>query len=230
MEENQVNNGVPKKGLAIASLSVSIVALFLSFCFGFGFILALPALALGIIAIVKKQGAMAIIGTSLSALALIVSILIGAFFVTGINSYNHKQMNRQMHMSDFKRELQQIEDTKSTKAEQSIDYEEDLKETIAEAKEIVNGINTTLPDSISKGIDNLLDLKEDLNEMIVPGAFTKQHQEVYNAIEEAITSLTLLSTNVIVNDQNLVDHDKAMADYKAAFNKIHALTTDTQAI
>lgn len=59
-----------KKGLAIASLCLGILGIAFSFCGGIGMVIGIPGLILGIVGLVKKQGALAIVGTILSIIAL----------------------------------------------------------------------------------------------------------------------------------------------------------------
>jgi hypothetical protein len=73
-------------GLAIASIVVGGVGLVLSFV-GFGVILAVVGLVLGIIALVKKKGArmLALIGTIVSGLGVLVGIVVGLAAVQAVN-------------------------------------------------------------------------------------------------------------------------------------------------
>ena len=72
MEKQEKNNG-----LALTSMILGIVGILFSFCLGFGILLSIPALILGIMAVVKKQGGMGVAGIILGSVGLILSPIIG---------------------------------------------------------------------------------------------------------------------------------------------------------
>ena len=82
--QEMVSTEKKKTRLSIISLSLGIVGVLLGFCFGVGIILAIPALALGIIVLVKKKNGkkMAIAGCSLGAIGILISLVSGAIFLT----------------------------------------------------------------------------------------------------------------------------------------------------
>lgn len=91
MEENtnqpQAPTSKPQKptrpwlGLSIVSIVFGCLSLVLGLCFFIGISISLIGLILGIIAIVKKQRAVAIVGTSLNALALVLVVILRLIFL-----------------------------------------------------------------------------------------------------------------------------------------------------
>lgn len=90
MEENKIYESTPQtpndfeqngnghKGISIASMVLGIISLVLCCCFGFNLILAIPALIMGIIALVKRYEGkgMALAGVILSSIATLLTALI----------------------------------------------------------------------------------------------------------------------------------------------------------
>ena len=80
MDNNKLsinNNPQKKQGLAIVSMSLGIVILLLTTWFPLATLLGFISLSLGIVALIKNQGGMALAGITLSILAILIGLLLG---------------------------------------------------------------------------------------------------------------------------------------------------------
>lgn len=189
MENDKKNNvcivpgrNKPPRGLAIASIYLGVVGLMLAFCFSIGFFLAIPGLIFGILAIFKKQGTMAIVGTIFSTLALAVSLLI--FFVIAQSTTN-AITNSIVNQIPLLESEQLTEDTDiEILKEQELSYIESMNALIDGMVDAIDRLNasTNFSTAWSDESDNILSdlqmISEEIEYLETPSWFNDTHDSI----------------------------------------------------
>ena len=169
------------KGLAIASIYLGFFAIILSFCFSVGLILAIPGLVFGIIAIIKKQGIIGILGTIFSSIALIISIIIIFFMAQSTTTAITDSIVSQIPLSQGETTY---ENNIELYKQQEIDYITEMNRLIDEIVAEVDNFNsaTNYSTSWSDEADDVLiriqNISEDIDYLETPEWFYDTHENI----------------------------------------------------
>ena len=169
------------KGLAIASIYLGFFAVILSFCFSVGLILAIPGLVFGIIAIIKKQGIIGILGTVFSSIALIISIIVLFFMAQSTTTAITDTIVNQIPLSEAEATY---ESNIELYKQQEIDYINEMNRLIDEMVAAIDNFNsatnysTNWSDEADEILTTIQTIAEDIDYLKTPEWFYDTHKNI----------------------------------------------------
>ena len=188
MTNNKKNNViiVPSKnkqpnGLAIASIYLGFFAVILSFFFSVGLILALPGLIFGIVAIIKKQGIIGILGTIFSSIALIISIIVLFFMAQSTTSTITDTIINQIPLNEAEATY---ENNIELSKQQELDYINEMNRLIDEMVVAIDNFNFATNYSINwtdkadEVLTTIQSIVEDIDYLETPDWFYETHKNI----------------------------------------------------
>lgn len=206
--KNIISKNNPTNSPAIASLCLGFFAVILSSYKSISLILSLLGLTFGIIAIIKKQGIISILGTIFSFIALIISIII-LFFMTQLttstitdNVFNQTLFNE--IKTAYKNNI------KLSKQEQEkLNYINEMNRFLDEMVVAIDNFNF-LTNYINWGnkangvLITIQDIIEDINYLKVPDCFYQIHENILNQATNLYSGATLIKRGLIESNANLI--------------------------